>query len=199
MPTRRRKNARPAPGVPISGPRVAASPFATGSPTYSCPFVVAVDSNEVQHGYHYTFRGLKTNADRGNRPIEVPLVFRHLGKGHGDYQVDGHPGIAIERKTKGDLFGSISARENFTERLVIMAASFRVSFVVVEAEISEIRACPPDFSSYPVKSVLRSIQAWKIRYPNVHWDFLPGREAAEAWTFRLLEKYWESQRTEACR
>ena len=29
-----------------------------------------------------------------------------------------------------------------------------------------------------------------MRYPAVKWFFLPGRDAAEAWTFRTLERFW---------
>jgi ERCC4-type nuclease len=165
---------------------------------HACPFTVVVDSNEPIHGHDYKFVGLRTNADLGGRIIDVPLVYRHLGKGHGDYQVEGVPGFAVERKTKVDLFGSVKNRDNFRERMEIMTRDLRVSCVVVEAELSEILTSPPAYSDYPVKSLLRTIQAWTLRYPTVHWCFLPGRVRAEAWTFRMLEKHWESsRRTEA--
>jgi ERCC4-type nuclease len=154
-----------------------------------CPFAVVVDSNELSHGYDYKFTGLRTNADRGGLPLLVPLVYRSLPEC--DYMVDGLPGFAVERKTKADLFASVSDRENMVARLQLMSDLFDVAAIVIEAEISEIRSSPPPYTRYPVKSLLRSIQAWTLRYPRVHWVPMPGRAAAEAWTFRLLEKHWE--------
>jgi hypothetical protein len=158
-----------------------------------CPFAVAVDQNEYMNNHQgYRFVGHRTNADQGSRIIRVSVVARHLGKGRGDYQIEGYPAdVGIERKSKADLFQSVANRPNMIERLEMMSWSFKLALVVVEAEISEIRADPPRFGGMTVKSLLRSIQAWTVDYPTVHWVFLPGREAAEAWTFRMMEKWWE--------
>lgn len=65
--------------------------------------------------------------------------------------------------------------------------------VMIEAEWSELINDPPQRTRFKPKSLARTIQAWSIRYPRVHWVTMPGRAFAEAWTFRLLERFWRDQ------
>ena len=173
------------------------------------PFAVAIDSNELGHQTHYTFEGLRANADRGGLPLHVPKVYRRLDKG--DYEVDGCPGFVVERKTKEDLFASLgnakirgeSRRENFENRMRYFHSHYRTTLIVVEAELSEIRDNPPKFfdvkaqawRTFPtVLAVNRTIESWTIRYPRVHWAFLSDRRAAEAWAFRSMEFHYRAYR-----
>ncbi len=167
-------------------PATGTSPNSSPDFVRACPFTVVIDTREQQP---YTFTNLKSA--RGNHPITVPTV--RLALPTGDYAVLGHGRFVVERKSKADLWGSIVKRENFEGRLARMVDQFDTSAIVVEDEISSIRRSPPPHTRYPVKSVLRTIQAWSIRYPTVHWWFMPGREVAEVWTFRLLEKFYEHQ------
>ena len=48
---------------------------------------------------------------------------------------------------------------------------------------------PPAHSQLNPKTVFRTITAWEVRYPNVHWHLCPNREFAEVKTFRLLERF----------
>ncbi len=48
---------------------------------------------------------------------------------------------------------------------------------------------PPSHSQLPPKNVFRTINAWEVRYPRVHWHLCPNREFAEVKTFRLLERF----------
>jgi len=47
------------------------------------------------------------------------------------------------------------------------------------------------------KTVIRSIRAWALRYPKVHWWLMPSKRAAEIWCFRLLERFWMENMKEA--
>lgn len=155
---------------------------------YRNPFTVVIDRREQKP---YLFDGLRTNADLGNRPIRVDLRFDTLTTG--DYSIFGLPIVTIERKSKEDLYGSISqARQNFEARLRRMSSEFWYSAVVVEADWEELLSDPPRHTQFSPKALARTIQAWAIRYPRVHWWFLWCREAAENFTFRLLEKFWQA-------
>jgi hypothetical protein len=201
MARRRKPPAGPASpsGPPASRPGPPTIPMTPPGPcgehpegTVHCGFSIIVDTREQAP---YTFAGLRANADRGGKPLWVPTIRKGLT--HGDYAVAGLPRFAIERKSIADLFGSVSRRENFIGRLERWSAHLDLAVVVVEGERSEILSGPPPFCRYPVKSLMRSIHHWTVRYPTVHWEFWPGRRKAEAATFRLLEAYWSRHRTEA--
>ncbi len=153
-----------------------------------CPFTVLIDSREQKP---YTFQGLSSGVVGRSPRLIVPCDRRAMITG--DYGLLDHPGIALERKSKADLWSSISqARTNFTDRFERMA-TLEFSAIIVESEWSELLTSPPEFSKYPAKSIARSVIAWKIRYPKTQWEFLPSRQHAEAWTFRLLERFWREK------
>lgn len=154
----------------------------TSPDVVQCPFTVLVDSREH---CPYDFLGLRSNKDQGDLPIVVPTM--RVALATGDYSILGLPRIAIERKTKDDLYGSVARRENFEQRLERMS---RLDFaaVMIEAEWSEILNRPPPFTKFQPKALARTIFAWMIRY-RVHWVLMPDRRAAEIATFRLLERY----------
>jgi ERCC4-type nuclease len=153
---------------------------------YTCPFTIVVDRREQRP---YLFEGLTTNADKGSRPMRVPLRFDTLTTG--DYSIFGLPMIAVERKTKQDLYASISQkRDNFEERLRRLCLDHAVAAIVIEAEWSELLSAPPDFTKFSPKALSRTIMAWMIRWPRVHWVPMASRTHAESWTFRFLERFW---------
>lgn len=155
------------------------------------PFTIATDTRE---SIPYTFSKIHADYEQSKgRPdalIEVPTVRACLT--HGDYSIFGYPKVGVERKSLSDLFGSIAKRANFEGRLERMSANLDYAAVVVEAEIFEIMERPPAFSSFLPKSLMRTILAWDQRY-SVRWWFLPGRDAAEVWTYRILERYWKDK------
>lgn len=153
------------------------------SSAVTCPFTVVYDSREQAP---YQFIGLTTGG-KLLRPLVVPTMRAAMKTA--DYSIFGMPSIAIERKEKSDLFSSVVKRANFIGRLERMS-ELACAAVVVEAEISSILRDPPPFTKYRPKSLMRTILAWTVRYPTVHWWFMPGRDAAEALTFRLLERFW---------
>ena len=159
-----------------------------GQAVWVCPFTVQVDTAEQ---LPYTFQGLRTNADKGNKPIEVPTVRKHLKTG--DYSILGHHnGIVIERKSKEDLYASVARRENFEDRLNRMEEihdAGGLAFIMVENGRRHVINHPPKHSDYNPKALNRTILAWEIRY-RAKWMFIGGRDYAEAMTFRILERWW---------
>lgn len=164
-----------------------AEPAAAPSPdrTVACPFRVVVDTREQRP---YGFKTLRANADQGHALITVPIVRRALDVG--DYCIDGIEWCIVERKSKEDLYSSVARRENFDGRLARMCASCSVASVVVECEWQSMLLAPPRHSHLNPRALARTILSWSIRYPNVHWWFLPDRDSAESFTFRFLERYW---------
>jgi hypothetical protein len=57
------------------------------------------------------------------------------------------------------------------------------------AWLNEATPGPPARSELNPKTVYRSILAWQVRYPVIHWEMCPDRRFAEVTTFRLLERY----------
>jgi ERCC4-type nuclease len=142
----------------------------------------------------YRFVGLRANADQDYATIVVPT--RRISLKTGDYSIDGLPGVVVERKSKSDLFGSVARRDNFESRLGRMNA-LEFSAVVVEAEWREILTDPPPHSKLNPKALFRTILSWQQRFPGVHWLAMPGRAAAEAATFRILETFWRHAQRKA--
>ncbi|MDE2097140.1 MAG: ERCC4 domain-containing protein, partial [Patescibacteria group bacterium] len=116
----------------------------------------------------------------------------------GDYSLLGFENrIAIERKSLSDLFSTLGqGRDRFHRELERLAATdYQFAAVVCEADWATVLASPPERSMLRPKTVFRSVIAWQIRYPLVHWWFCPGRAFAEKVTFRLLERFWKEQQT----
>lgn len=155
-----------------------------------CPFQVIIDTREQAP---WSFRGLTANADKGNRPLVID--FRTATLPTGDYSIAGFESrITIERKSLSDAFGTFTHdRERWTRELERMA-SIESCHVVIEGSWDELAAGPIKAGGANVgKAVVRSIMAWSLRYPNVHWWPMGSRETAEAVAFRLLEKFWEEE------
>lgn len=148
-------------------------------------FTILIDSREIDP---FTFEGLEANADQGRCPLIVKT--KKAGLAVGDYSILENQQIIIERKSKEDLFQSVTKRDNFEDRLERMDAYYAFAAVVIESEESDIRENPPPFTEMTSKSVLRSIMAWRQRYVNVHWIFCADRVVAEATTFRMLERFY---------
>lgn len=154
------------------------------------PFTVVIDSNEQ---IPYTFEGLPSNADQGGGPIRVHT--RRESLTWGDYSIFGLPMIVVERKSKEDLYGTVSGtlkkqRHDFGVQLQAMASEYAAAAVVVECEWLSLLTEPPPFTQFNPKALARTIIGWMHRYRPVHWIFMPGRDAAEAFTYRYLEAFW---------
>jgi hypothetical protein len=166
-----------------------------------CPFTLVIDSNEAQSGHHgYTFQGIRgprwTRKYPPDFPIIVPTVTQSLLHLSCDYSILGMPSIGVERKSKSDFFGSMADHCGFEARVRHMASVLVFGAVVVEAQWEEIYTNPPTHSQMNPKSIFGSVLDWQQCYPNVHWQFMPGRWAAEQACFRILERYWINRQNE---
>lgn len=158
------------------------------------PGIILVDQREK---LPFAFQGIPADVDEGGETLNIKVAKTHLATG--DYSLFGHErdGITLERKSKNDLWRTISAERDRFERELQRMQLFRRAFVIVECELSELLE-PPTWkkpsgeivtSKYPPKSLHRTILAWEQRYPVVHWKFLPGRRAAECVSVRVLDRY----------
>jgi hypothetical protein len=106
------------------------------------------------------------------------------------------PTVGVERKSKADVFGSMADHDGFEARVRHMAGVLAFGAVVVEAQWDEIYKDPPERSQMNPKSIFGSVLDWQQCYPNVHWEMMPGRWAAEQCTFRILERAWINKQRE---
>lgn len=157
------------------------------------PPAIVIDTRE-QHPY--AFDRIPADAYQGEGLLAIRTEVRTLRSG--DYSLAGYEHrVAVERKSKADLFGTVGqGRERF-ERELARLNGMQFASVVVEAEWSEILTDPPPHTQLSPKTINRSVLAWKQRFVRVHWEFWPGRTAAEAITFRILERFWKERMEEA--
>lgn len=151
------------------------------------PFVVKIDTREQRPWY---FLHLRADADKRRVPLAVQLVRGTLACG--DYSIDGlEHVVAVERKSKEDLFGTLGQGRARFARCLERLNELPHAYVVAECDLGEVFTSPPRHSDLKPKTVFRSVIAWQVRYPRVHWWFCPGRAFAEACTFRVLERVWK--------
>ena len=153
-----------------------------------CPFTIIIDTRE-QLPYHFDSLGLF-----------VPVSHRALVIG--DYSIQGAENfIAIERKSLADLYGSVThGRDRFEreiQRLDAMCKFAAVSIEATWAEIADPESQDPawDNQTRP-ESVLGTIAAWSIRYPQVHWWPVGTRAGCELQIFRTFKMWWKDHEPE---
>ena len=110
----------------------------------------------------------------------------------GDYSIIGHESqIAIERKTKGDAYGSLGQGrkrfENEFKRLSVMS----YAAVVIECSLSNFLKQPKHSQLNP-KSAINTLISWCIKY-GVQVHFAENRKLGRALTAQLLAKWWKSK------
>lgn len=150
-----------------------------------CPFTILIDSNET---FPWTF---ETVTDSNGNPVEVPTRREALWtRGLADYTIAGFEDqVAIERK-EDDLFSSLAQRrENFEAEVARLDATMDFAAIIVSTEWSGLSDIHYGHGC-SLKSAYRTMVSWMVRYPSVHWAFVPGRAAAEQLAYDLLEKFW---------
>ncbi len=152
------------------------------------PFTVLIDNRE---NLPFRFSGLRADANKQHRELSIPTKVMYLPTG--DYSIEGYQHhVCVERKSLEDLYGTLGQRrEQFEaehDRMACMAAAC----VVIEATWDELLNRPPLMSKLNPKTIWRTAISWSIRY-GVPWYPLPGRAAAEKWTFRFLEMFYRHQ------
>jgi hypothetical protein len=151
------------------------------------PIKILVDTREQ---LAYTFDGLKTDAKRGRRKLFVPISVQTIPAG--DYTIDGMVGkVVVERKTFADFCQSFGRNRQCELRKVESIAKCLVAWYVLEFPITNLIGPPPEYSSVNMRSLLGTVRALMVRYPNVGWVFAVDRRGGEVWTYRLLEKVHE--------
>lgn len=162
----------------------------TLAPTIPTPFTVVCDTRE-QAPYLFA-QPLR----QGRNLFAVQTVRGTLKSG--DYSILGFEDrIACERKSLTDAYGTFGqGRARFVRELERLAA-YEFAAVVVEAEWSTIWMQPPARSRLSPKSIVCSVCAWQMRFPNVHWHFVPGRDVGEAFTITILDRWWREQQQAA--
>ena len=151
-------------------------------------FVIIQDTREQ---LPYTFKGIRLHG----KPIEIPVLVGTLHTG--DYSVLWmEDEICVERKSVSDFYGTITrGRERFERELERMATMKRAA-VVVEGRFSDLATDPLFFGSrVNPESVTGSVASFWTRY-GVPCFFLDSRPAAEAFTFKLLHKYFKAAHTD---
>jgi len=160
-------------------------PADESSPVGACPFTVVIDTNET---YPFPFDSIH---DREGALVSVPTVRRPLYlSGLADYTIDGMESlIQIERKAE-DLAPSMSERrEIFEGEIRRLSEMCEYAAVIVEHSWADILTDDHQHGAR-AKSISRTVIAWQVAYPGVHWWFCAGRFHAEQVCFRLLEKFW---------
>lgn len=160
--------------------------------------IIAVDTSEQ---LPYRFEGIKS---------EEPYVVERVSLDTGDYQttrdekiksakefrvMGNEEACVIERKSLTDLYGTLTrGRERF-ERELLRMTNFGYAAIVIEASW-EMISNPNAHMQYPTqanpRSIIASLLAYSQRY-NVHLFALPGRESAERFAFRIMERWFRDR------
>ena len=144
-------------------------------------FVVVIDTREQAP---FAFEGI--TGDRG-RVLEIATS--RAGLKTGDYSIRGlEDVIAVERKSKVDLYGTVGRGRKRFERELERLAAMGAPAVVLECDLASLLH-PPGRSKVSPSSVLNSLIAWSVRHRLPVWP-CPDRRFAEIVTFRLLQHYW---------
>lgn len=110
----------------------------------------------------------------------------------GDYSIKGFESqVAIERKSKEDLFGTLSrGRDRFIQELARLN-EMKFAAVLIEAEWYDCMMNPPLRSRLAPVSMNGMTIAFAVRFSNVHWFWLPGRYLASKIAFKILDRCWQ--------
>lgn len=157
--------------------------------TWTAPFTIAVDTREQAP---FRFTGLPAGKARGGGVIAVPLERKTLKTG--DYSIVGYETrVAVERKSKTDLFMSVGLERERFQREIERLAEFEFGAVVIEADFATLKHVPPFRSHMNPDAVEATILSWSVRYPHVHWFPCTHRRHAEWVTYKLLEFWWRHE------
>lgn len=175
---------------------------------YIPPFTLIYDKQEqatltfegifelrVEQHEPYKFRGLVGRSKHEDRPIIVKTKKAHLKTG--DYSIEGFEHlVTVERKSIGDLYGTLSSgRDRFErehERMLEMIKNGGRCCVVIEADYVNATTTPPDWSNLHPHSIIGYATSWPFRF-SVPWVWATSRRGGEEYTYRFLEMFWREQ------
>lgn len=160
--------------------------------------VILVD---IMEQHPWTFTGIRADADRNYKILDIQTRREALGPTWGDYSLDGYRGKChVERKSVEDAHGTIlgwgERRERFQRELANLA-TVECAAVVIECSLQHLVSTAPSHgkksASENAKILFRQVLAWQQDY-RVPWVFCEGRRLAEIAAFRIIERYWLRQR-----
>ena len=155
------------------------------------PFEISIDLREK---LAFDFSAIRGDQKERNKRINVRIRREHLITG--DYSIFGwHNRVAIERKSHPDIYQTLGQHRDRFEKEMNRLNELEFAAVVLECSWDELLT-PPKYSELNPKTVYRTILAWMVRYPKVHWVTSVagnGRIFAEKATYRLLERFWKEQ------
>lgn len=108
----------------------------------------------------------------------------------GDYSIVGLEGlVAVERKSKSDMFGTAGGgRDRFVRELARMRL-IPFSAIVVESTLRSMLTRPQHVMKMSPKAVINSLLSWQVRF-GVAVVFSGDRALGRATVLRLLDKAW---------
>ena len=110
----------------------------------------------------------------------------------GDYAIKGlESTIMIERKTLGDLWGTLGNPNNYLRFLEEMkrASSHKIKYLVIEATLAEINA-GYGWSKVPAANILAKLASLEVKH-NVHVVFAGRLDQARTYVRNLMDKLWK--------
>lgn len=157
-------------------------PKITNLPGSEYPFIIAVDTREQAP---FTFANYSAFPD-----TETPIYTRRVGLKTGDYSIMGlEKRVCIERKSKQDLFGSVTTgRERFEREFQRMSQMDRAALVCEASQESILEGF--ENSQMDGANVLRTFLSWSGRY-RVPCFFCTNRAEAEWVTLEFLRFFWK--------
>lgn len=152
---------------------------------YNFPPTIVIDNAEQ---LPFTFRGIKADLGDGGHEVLVNTTRRELFTG--DYTLLGFENeICIERKSKADLYRSLTHDRARFLREVSRLNAIPQAYIVVECSLGGLLT-PPEFTKVEPKTVLRTIYSWQMKFQGLNWMFFDNRRFAEVQTFRILRMFW---------
>lgn len=107
----------------------------------------------------------------------------------GDYSIVGYETcVAVERKSHGDCWGSMSNGRGRFERCVKRLAELDRAAIVIECSLSRLCERPAQIQRTTVASVVGGLISWSVQY-SIPIFWCDNRIMAERVTLRFLASY----------
>ena len=115
-------------------------------------------------------------------------IIERKGLKTGDYSISGlEDKVAVERKTKADLYNSLGKGRKRFKKEFERLSGFKYAALVIEAGIREVLN-PPARSKMNPASVFESLVSWSMKY-GVYVYFGDDRYFSEKLVYSILEKF----------
>jgi len=146
----------------------------------SSKFKIIRDSRE-KDGKGWAFRASSNCVGQEIRKLDV-----------GDYTVEGLENILmIERKTVGDLWGTLGATDNYKRFLKEMerAKNHKLKFLIIEGTLADIDS-GYTYSKVNANNIHAKLISLQVKH-NVHVIFAGRMDRARAYVRRLMDKVFK--------